>query len=195
MTKRTLSEIAATATKAARGAGCPWGMAEEAGMSVRSLEAHGLAGVAALAKLLETPRDCTCSSGGEAACSLKMAARIADEGDRLESVSLNKITAPLIIFGTLLQMAKTQDACFALETEGMRMVAMPEGANIGAAETALTKVNPCEPCLPVTLPDWKSRDVDPKGWAILEAFAARTLVPETDASRASGAGPTGNDND
>ena len=44
----SLNEIQTMATKAARGAGLPWGVADEAGRAVRWLEARGLAGVSAL---------------------------------------------------------------------------------------------------------------------------------------------------
>ena len=44
----SLNEIQTTATKAARGAGLPWGLADEAGRAARWLEARGLAGLAAL---------------------------------------------------------------------------------------------------------------------------------------------------
>ena len=44
----SLNEIQMLATKAARGAGLPWGLADEAGRAARWLEARGLAGLAAL---------------------------------------------------------------------------------------------------------------------------------------------------
>jgi hypothetical protein len=37
--------------------------------------------------------------------------------------------------------------------------------------------------------DWRARPVDADDWAALERLAARTLVPETTASRLGGAGP------
>ncbi len=48
----SLGETCALATKAARGAGMPWGLAEETGFSVSQLHAHGLPGVAALCRYL-----------------------------------------------------------------------------------------------------------------------------------------------
>ena len=44
----SLNEIQALATKAARGAGLPWGVADEAGRAARWLEARGFAGLSAL---------------------------------------------------------------------------------------------------------------------------------------------------
>ncbi len=49
----SLNEIQALATKAARGAGLPWGLADEAGRAARWLEARGLAGLSALHGTLE----------------------------------------------------------------------------------------------------------------------------------------------
>ena len=50
----SLNEIRALATGAARGAGLPWGVAEEAGQATRWLEARGLAGLSALDGALES---------------------------------------------------------------------------------------------------------------------------------------------
>lgn len=44
----SLNEIQTQATKAARGAGLPWGVAEEAGRAARWLEVRGLAGLSSL---------------------------------------------------------------------------------------------------------------------------------------------------
>lgn len=49
----SLNEIQTLATKAARGAGLPWGLADEAGRAARWLEARGLAGLSALHSTLE----------------------------------------------------------------------------------------------------------------------------------------------
>ena len=48
----SLNEIEALAKKAARGSGCSWGVAEDAGRAVRWLEARGLPGAEALGTLL-----------------------------------------------------------------------------------------------------------------------------------------------
>ena len=49
----SLNEIEAMAKKAARGAGLPWGLADDAGRAVRWLCARGLGAAEALAELLE----------------------------------------------------------------------------------------------------------------------------------------------
>ncbi len=50
----SLNEIQTLATKAARGAGLPWGVADEAGRTARWLESRGLGGLAALAAALDS---------------------------------------------------------------------------------------------------------------------------------------------
>ena len=49
----SLGETAALATKAARGAGMPWGLADETGVAVSWLHAHGIPGLAALCRYLK----------------------------------------------------------------------------------------------------------------------------------------------
>ena len=49
----SLNEIQTLATKAARGAGLPWGLADEAGRAARWLEVRGLSGLSALGSALE----------------------------------------------------------------------------------------------------------------------------------------------
>ncbi|MEM7047668.1 MAG: DUF3726 domain-containing protein [Pseudomonadota bacterium] len=49
----SLSEIAAQSLKATRGAGYPWGIAQEAGVATAVLSGYGLPGVAGLCRLLQ----------------------------------------------------------------------------------------------------------------------------------------------
>ena len=61
----SFGEIQSTALKAARGAGLPWGLCEEAGAAVRWCWVHGLDGIGALAAVLEAydPAECPLSMG------------------------------------------------------------------------------------------------------------------------------------
>jgi hypothetical protein len=70
---RTLAEIRATATKAARGAGHDWGLAEEAGLATRVLESHDLPGVHVLARLVGPAR-----AARAAQCGLRAMAALSD---------------------------------------------------------------------------------------------------------------------
>lgn len=189
---RTLSEIAATCTKAARAAGCPWGMAEDAGLAARVLSAHGLPGPEALAEMLKTPRQCACSGAAEGPlCGLaEMAACL----DAPPDARPNARTVMPETAGPLFLIA------FALSDGGAWLLTWPGGsARCGPAGLQLSgqlpapvspmTLAPSEDAIEGTRPDWRSRPVDPQAWEALEAWAARTLVPETEHSRTAGAGP------
>ena len=187
--KRTLAEIRSTCLKAARGAGCPWGLAEEAGEAARMLEAHGVPAVSALAALLQAPRACACGGGSGPACGISEAAAWSDNPQEAQYPSL---AAPVLLLAPM------------LAAGGWRME-WPSGSATVVDGLSLRGAWPEEP-VPVAIkrtaegqagqgPKSDSRPVDPADWAVLEAFAARTYVPETDESRAGGAGPDRADED
>jgi hypothetical protein len=187
---RTLAEIRATCTKAARGAGCPWGLAEEAGLAVRVLEAHGLPGVPVLARLFEGPRDCQPGCSAAPRCGLKAMAALSDDP---RAVPQGQVAAPLLLAAPLL-MAARKGAAATLRWEGADIGCSGVGVVAdGALDAAIAEGLSVETEAPGTgvprPPDWRSRPVDPAHWAALEALAAQTLVPETEASRRAGAGP------
>lgn len=189
MTSRTLSEISATCSKAARGAGCPWGMAEEAGLAARRLSAQGLSGAEAVAALLTGPRQCACT-GRQAdapACGLAEMVALLD-APPTDDRKVGPVAAPLLLLG------------FALADDADWTLNWPGGAALcGVSGVVLSGALP-GPVASVTLvrgrasgkaqlADWRSRPVDAEAWAILENLAAKLLVPESDGSRARGAGP------
>ncbi|MDX8355833.1 DUF3726 domain-containing protein [Cognatiyoonia sp. IB215182] len=198
-TVRTLSEIQATCGKAARGAGCPWGMAEEAGLAVRQLEANGLRGAAALATLLTNPRACQCDgSSGAPACGLAALVELSDAPPSAAS-HFGPVAAPLLLVAPCLMMA--------CDGSGWR-VEWPGGA-ISCSSAGVVQTGKPAPCIAETItvtridpaqhagvsPDWRGRAVSDVAWKSLEALASHTYVPETDASRAKGAGPDTMDTD
>ena len=192
---RTLSEIRATATKAARGAGFDWGMAEEAGLAARVLESRGLPGVRVLARLL----------GGSCRCDrvLGTGARnglweMVGLSDRLpfpeEAVPDGPVAAPLLLAAPLILFAREQDTAFTLGWDGAMLRCTPEGVIAqGAVDADVARTVSLERSLGgharTCRTDWRSRGVPVADWERLEHLAARTLVPETAASRARGAGP------
>ncbi len=193
--QRSLSEIRATCTRAARGAGCSWGMAEEAGLAVRQLEAHGLPGVAALAMMLDAPRRCACSGGKYSDdCGLARMAELSD-APPARDLRQGRVAGPLLLVAPFLGRA-----------EGWRIAWLGGAVHTGPDGAAMTGAPPpavaeslsiahADPPAQLTPPDWRSRAVPAAAWARLEEFAARTLVPESDASRAGGAGPDAADSD
>ncbi|MEQ8585710.1 MAG: DUF3726 domain-containing protein [Thalassobaculaceae bacterium] len=196
--RRTLSEIRAVCIRAARGAGCPWGLAEEAGIAARVLEAHGLPGVAALSRLFERRSGCACHRDPETpSCGLWEMAALSDDlpdtGRRLGPVS-----APLLLVVPCLLDARSGGG-WRIDWEDGAIVCGPGGvAREGGlfpdkvASVSVTRAAPPAESVP---PDWRSRDVPDAAWCHLEALAARTYVPETAASRISGAGPGTADTD
>lgn len=191
--QRTLSEIRATCTKAARGAGCPWGMAEEAGIAARLLEAHGLPGVQALADLFDSPHSCACTGSTDAAaCGLAQMVALSD-APPADMVTMGEIAGPLLLLSPLI----LDGGMWRLDWDNGAAGCGPDGAwvtgevpKVAVVTVRRSKKDP-DPCAP----GWKSRAVSPAAWATLETLAARTYVPESDASRTSGAGPDDSQSD
>jgi hypothetical protein len=203
--RRTLSEIAATGQKAARGAGCPWGLAEEAGIAARVLEAHGLPGVAQLAALLSAPRACPCDGSADApACGLAAAAEAGDRigpADPTPDLDFGDTRAPLLVAAPLLLAARQERRAFALRWTGGALTLAPQGvagtcpAGGWPEHVAALRVTAAEPPVEAAPPASAAREVPGPAWRILEDLAARTLVPESAGSRAAGAGPGTADTD
>lgn len=216
MTVRTLSEIAATCSKAMRGAGCAWGMAEEAGLAARVLSAHGLPGAEAVAQtvsetvyetvsgavseaaskavpvtvagLSRADRACPCQGGTGPACGLRKMVGLLDAPPEVET-TLGPMAAPLLVLA------------FGLMEGRFWQITYPEGSALcGPGGVSLTGVLPAAGAGPVTLSlaapfvpdtaaDWRAVEVAPEAWALLERYAACLLVPESETSRTAGAGP------
>jgi len=189
----TLAEIDATARKAARGCGCPWGLAEEAGKSARWLASHGLPGPEALAALL-ADRDGCCTGGGPP-CALVLAATLADRAPLIGSETVEDGGTPLLI---LAQMGRTADAsgrAYALDWPGGGATVARHGLTIrGGEQTGPITCTAVDPPDTGTPPSPASRRVDEGAWTALTRLSHRILVPATEASRA-GAGAGTNDAD
>ncbi len=193
MTTRTLSEIAATCTKAARGAGCPWGIAQEAGTAARLLEAHGLPGTTTLAHLFSAPRSCACTGQADAAaCGLAQMVALSDAPPD-QALRIDTVAAPLLMLAPLI----LEGGSWRMDWEGGAAGCGPDGAWImgEAPKVASVTIKRQQDGQKGTGSSWHSRPVLPEAWAALQSLAARTYVPETDASRASGAGPDDSNSD
>ncbi|MEL6587719.1 MAG: DUF3726 domain-containing protein [Pseudomonadota bacterium] len=194
---RTLSEIAALTLKAVRGAGCRWSLAEEAAMAVRVLEAHGLPGVATLDEVLRHPRACPCTGAKEGArCAIAALAALGDGTATLAPqapVDLPHTQAPMMLIAPLLLAARRLEATFVLTWAGSEVTCALDGlrgdaAPCAAARPRVTRLL-ARPTGPARGPDTSSRALPQGAWNRLTRLADATLVPETEASRASGAGP------
>lgn len=192
---RTLSEIAALGQKAARGAGCPWGLAEEAGLAARVAESHDLPGVAALADLLRRPRACRCTGLTDGpVCGIAALASLSDGLENLperDGGEIGPVRGALLLAAPLRLDADATGRAWRLDWPGGSLTV--DGC--GVAETGDRIDGPVAVSLsrirtgPETRPSSaESREVPAAAWTALEKLAAKTLVPETPGSRARGAG-------
>jgi hypothetical protein len=193
----SLTEIDALCRKAARGAGCPWGMAEEAGKAARWLAAHGLPGPEALAALLDAPRNCPCGNDERApGCSLALGARLSDEAEAIVSqgAKFGAVSHPLLMLAQAGQAAAALRVPVALQWTGFRASCVPDGLSLERDETRDTPVATDVACTIASAPPnfrppaTCARAIAPAALDRLERLAALTYAPATDASRASGAG-------
>ncbi len=191
----TLAEIDATGRKAARGCGCPWGLAEEAGKSARWLASHGLPGAESLAALLQDNEGCCVGTGKP--CALALGASLADRAATIddEPVRTAPVADPLLVIAQMGCAADALHRSFLLEWHGGRAIIGRhtlsfEGSAMASDMTCRAIADP-DNRVP---PSPASRTVAGQAWAALEALAHRVLVPASDASRA-GAGAGLQDND
>jgi len=216
----SLNEIRALAAKAARGAGLPWGVAEEAGHAAGWLEARGLAGLAALDGALEAlsapdwrrgfpiPEGAVWRAQSGEMDGLLAGMALADRADRAPpfagggALLLLRVRRPLLAAPFL---AAAAQACGARLTvsPGPRTPAIGIGPHsVGPACHALEGMARAEALRiekdggsGATPPELPRLDggiaVDERLYARLARRAARTHVPESAESRARGAGAGG----
>ena len=213
----SLNEIEAMGKRAARGAGLPWGLAEEAGKAARWLTARGLPGPEELAEILtrndgkgydelapvstegvwHTPSGRLCPLvSGAALCD--RAAEVA-AGHEFE---LGPTAQPLLLAPYIAAAANLADTVIELSWTGVTMVFTPRGVSIKGDRAALTargadsvQCRRIESDLDVSPVGAPGRDIDAETWSRLNAFALRIFAPATEASRIAGAGAGLTDND
>ncbi|MGX9352926.1 DUF3726 domain-containing protein [Shimia sp. W99] len=198
----SLNEVEAMAKKATRGAGYPWGLAEEASKATRWLCAQGIDGVAVLARVLARRRGCRAAEQEGclpcADCPIGTGVSLSDEAARLVTTPRSFEAAPVPVF--LLPFAAMAARRFGttvtLRGDGFEAVtdgahlslrgAMPVagavqilmGGSMGTVAALATRATP-----------------DPDAWDMLSALAHRTYAPATEESRLLGAGAGTTDND
>lgn len=210
----SLPETEALCLKAARGAGLPWGLAEEAGTAAAWLAERGLPGAALVLDWLEggartvpRPAEERWESPGGPLCPVATGAALADfvelpEGPSRCELALAAIAVPALLLPFLARAAGMLGRPLALGWEGGAVRIGADGALAGevaalvaAGVAGRAVVSPCPAApsvradtrrapLPLALPLWRR----------LDALALRTTVPPSERSRA-GAGATGDDGD
>ena len=206
----SLNEIEAMGKRAARGAGLPWGLAEEAGKATRWLTARGLPGAEQLAESLTRNdgadyRDLTPASADAVwqapsgrlcplVCGAALCDRAAEIAGGLE-IATGPIAQPLLLAPFAAGAAKLTGLAIELSWAGLTMTVTPDGFRVDGDDMALTARSAdgvrCRRAgrdvagTPTGAPD---RAIDAETWSRLDAFAQRTFAPATEASRLAGAG-------
>lgn len=215
----SLNEIEATARKAARGAGYDWGLAEEAGKAARWLSARGLPGVGPLLAILQRNdgrpyRDLRPRIEGDAwhpstdrLCPLVAGAALSDRFEALAAgrrIRLLSASHPILLLPFLGRACTATGVPVALSWPGMKILIRKDGPCLDGHDEAL---EPPDPVCAIVAPAQAAADLPPRAvclqgvaqdartWRRLEAFAARTYVPDSEESRLTGAGAGLSDND
>ncbi len=207
----SLGEAQALAIKAARGAGYPWGLAEEAGYALRWLSAQGLPGAAALATLLTTmdgdgppPPDPAApgwNPGPGALCPLALGAALADDTTALGArTRLGPVRCPLLLVPFAAR--RSLDDNFVLEWKaagfafGAGQIAVAGTRADLLAREAILRLRPGALAEAVPLgatsrvPAEAAQEIE-----VLTRLAQRTYAPATEKSRLTGAGAGNIDDD
>ena len=206
----SLGEIAALATKAARGSGMDWGLADEAGYAVKWLQRRQLPGVAALCRYLSWRQageitiwpDDTARDGHY--CPIATGAAYGD-GVFGDDVQFARVRTPLLLIPFISLRAANTPVCLSMEnavfvltqdklgfSKNDTAILMDSSAcQIYAASddelpAIITIANDAIPRVPVTASACIT---------VLNSFAKNTYAPATEASRLAGAGAGLNDND
>ncbi|WP_298920237.1 DUF3726 domain-containing protein [uncultured Roseobacter sp.] len=200
----SLNEVEATARKAARGAGYPWGLAEETGKATRWLCAQGLEGCAVLARLLARVDGATISdlspkvdeliwqAPGPHLCPLVTGAALSDRVSQFDhgAFRTGPIAEPCLLFPFVSYLARKVERVVEIEWRG-------GGAIFDAGQMGLTGAtsdfaDQVAIRFGGTLRSPRARctraDPGSSAWDALLAFAHRTYAPATEESRLKGAG-------
>lgn len=180
-----VGEIRSLAQRAARGAGLPWGLAEEAGYAVSWLEALGAPGVEALSRLCDL-RDL----GGAEICPILSGAALLD-GLGLPDPA-ERIDIPLLVLPFIAQSlepgagasVRWTGAAFRLGAEALETSGGPEAVLAARAGITIEPLS-LEPSPTIR---WQRSLAGAWSLARLERYAARMLAPSDSTSRAEGAG-------
>ncbi|MEX5597380.1 DUF3726 domain-containing protein [Pseudophaeobacter sp. C1-32P7] len=206
----SLNEIEAMCKRAARGAGLPWGLAEEAGAAARLLAGVALPGPEQLAALLArndlrpvAALAPTAIEGGRwraamgRLCPLVSGSALSDRAAQLETgafFEMEEVDFPLLLLPFVAAAAQRLDRPVALDWPNIRLVT--DGRQICATGTRQEMLRDhvpwlrchAEATLGSPLAPVRRGQVTDDVWAQLSTFAHRTYAPATEASRLRGAG-------
>jgi hypothetical protein len=183
----SIGEIAALSVKAARGAGKPWGLAEEAGRAVRWLSAQRLPGPEALAGALRKTRGL---------CPITIGVTVSDQWSPASLGGGSEIAQPLLVL-PFLALISPMDGAFRITIGNATALVTRNGTELTGNLPDVAPVRVVKTDQRPLLPSRYARVdyIAPKALSTLEEFAALTYAPATDESRHKGAGAGLTDND
>lgn len=198
----SLYEVETTALRAARGAGYPWGLAEEAGKACRWLaerDERDFGFFAPLLNLLTTPP-------APERCPIRRGAALTDDPQSALTegrTPLGEIAPPGLLIPFVVRAAEILGEPLLLECTGLRLrTSATETAFECKGWSALAAPSPVTITRGGTMPLLRLLKVKPGGlsiseqrWRMLEPYVLRTFVPESETSRLKGAGAGLHDND
>ena len=147
----SLNQIDQVSRKAARGAGLPWGLADEVGKALRWLHIYGLNGASALAELLDRQRYFDYRELAPASLSgvwqapggvldpLVTGASLGDCIDRTagDQIETGAIAYPILAAGFIGNLAEIEDLALTLTWPGVRLCCRRGGVYIDAQQRAV----------------------------------------------------------
>lgn len=205
----SLAELEVLGRKAARGAGCEWGEAEEAGRAVRWLASFGLPGPSALATLCrEADRERSRSEHASAESAgahpsavpvnpLFCGPSIAQDLQQILSADpyrLGEVLHPMFLLPYVSLAFTDMDAGARWCWPDAEVECSGDGVSIVRADGLYAESAADVRVMPIAgRPEFTGArlgrcTVERQTWQELERFAARTYVPATEASRMGGAG-------
>lgn len=222
MPRASLNEVEALARKAARGAGMSWGLAEETGKAVRWLALYGLPSLAPLVDLLsaqdgvdyadlrpvetlEPEGRAVWRAPGGALCPIASGAALADLAAPIAAgreTRLVQLREPMLLLPFVARAARYEGVALAVDVAGAHAALGPGGPApfddaLAAARGPIDADVHAEADAPAPQPEPGVGGValPDELWERASAFAHRTYVPASEASRLTGAGAGTSDND
>lgn len=214
----SLNELESEARKAIRGAGLPWGLAEEGGKAVRWLAAHGIDPLPALADVLErhdrreriTSAFTMTETGRRTAdaplCPITLGAALCDDADWLVTNTFvaGPVARPLLLAPFVAAAARILGRPLQFEAEGRQIVLDRRGDPSGdlsmlgmsdAGEIRCTSMADRVSGSQGKAASTRGIETDPQAWQRIAAYGHRTYVLASERSRREGAGAGLIDND
>ena len=202
----SLGETAALATKAARGAGMPWGLADETGVAVSWLHAHGIPGLAALCRYLKWRDNGNVTqwpdrpAGAACYCPIALGTAYMDGAIPL-TLTTGTIREPVLMLPFIAKRAGIQPLqvnmgplTIHVSADGVFSPYLDTALLISQADCAIESATDA--------PAITAYDLTPRVPSYffgcvtaLQEFAKKTYAPATEESRLAGAGAGLNDND